>query len=725
MDPQCQFFHIDTYSDVRKPQRYPNGKVMPGVPRANAAGILDEASREASACSHLDDPSMPIWHLGDRDTIERAGVAWLASDVIDARGKTRWDAAWLVAGVISIPKILNERWHEYRETAIAWLKKKYGECLHGIVEHTEEPYRHIHFYVVPKPGNAFATIHPGYYARYEERQRLKVIKVRSKALSMITGPQLDCVSEPIPAPDQDRVNHEASCYQEAMRLLQDEFHKDVAGPFGLKRDGPKRRRKNRAQVVLEKRLEKAHLLRDECKRLEKDNAEAMQQMVESRAHDVQQARLLEQQFAQEKAAFEKMQAEAQAENRSEQADLLVKQQILEAETARLKILVDAASRESQLARLETEQLLSDKAMFKEAQEDGEAVIANERNAIALQLRQLAEERRQLNLDRSRPGARAQPENSLAVTLPPTPVPPNRTFPSEGPAGAPPPANVSARVDVPPPQTRQVADSQRQIRPPATSPRRDPVTAPALSPEKRLTRVAMRLDDLNRVLSVANAPVPDRMIAEFVIGGSRLERLRTYLEWQELETILVEEMMLHPPENRAAMLNSMLRLYPSMMEKHDEERMIALFKKLVMERNAAAGIDGKAGQAGRSVSAPAAQTAYNIHIARNKSIDNLEGLQKMAYGAYLIVIDLSIQALAQGKASHSPANWDEVIQRIIRTAIGKSRQPGEVYAALINHCPPLVDTALHAALHQQIMGFPAPSIAPTQSPNRHVLQRPKP
>ena len=36
--------------------------------------------------------------------------------------------------------------------------------MKSVVEHTDEPYPHIHFYVVPKKGEKFDSIHEGYAA---------------------------------------------------------------------------------------------------------------------------------------------------------------------------------------------------------------------------------------------------------------------------------------------------------------------------------------------------------------------------------------------------------------------------------------------------------------------------------------------------------------------------------------------------------------------------------
>ena len=49
------------------------------------------------------------------------------------------------------------------------LKTKYGDNLKSVVEHTDEAYPHLHFYVVPKLGDRFDSVHDGYRAANEAK----------------------------------------------------------------------------------------------------------------------------------------------------------------------------------------------------------------------------------------------------------------------------------------------------------------------------------------------------------------------------------------------------------------------------------------------------------------------------------------------------------------------------------------------------------------------------
>lgn len=70
------------------------------------------------------------------------------------------DAPVLLAGVISYPE-RGEDWQEFKETALEWLKGEYGDNLVSVVEHQDEKHPHLHFYAVPKPGQAFNDLHQG------------------------------------------------------------------------------------------------------------------------------------------------------------------------------------------------------------------------------------------------------------------------------------------------------------------------------------------------------------------------------------------------------------------------------------------------------------------------------------------------------------------------------------------------------------------------------------
>lgn len=109
-----------------------------------------------------------------------------------------------------------DEWPAYRDEAIEWLKKKYGDNLKSVVEHTDEPYPHIHFYVVPKKGEKFDSIHEGYAA-------------------------MNAVPKESPRIDRK------TAFGVAMTAWQDEVYLAFGLKYGLARTGPRRQRLTRAE----------------------------------------------------------------------------------------------------------------------------------------------------------------------------------------------------------------------------------------------------------------------------------------------------------------------------------------------------------------------------------------------------------------------------------------------------------------------------------------------
>ena len=214
-----QFVHVDSYSSARPKARTRRGGTTGTSARKwSASDVLDEATREPDACKHVESPLPPTWLVGSREDVERAGDAWAAVTVTQSKKgerAVRSDAPWLAAGVVSLPKERASEWPEFRDATVAHLRKKYGGRLRGVVEHLDEPHPHLHFYVVPEPGESFGAVHQGYAAKTAAR------KSGVKAVG--------------------------SAFVGAMRAMQDEFYERVGAAFGLARTGPRRDRKTRAE----------------------------------------------------------------------------------------------------------------------------------------------------------------------------------------------------------------------------------------------------------------------------------------------------------------------------------------------------------------------------------------------------------------------------------------------------------------------------------------------
>lgn len=222
-----QFIHIESYSkSPPKSAQHKNKKS--GKSSGKKAGhcvnyVVKEAIRDPDSIPHIKDPKPPIYHHGKPlEQLEDTCTAWLSS-MKDAKGRAmRKDALCLVAGVASAPDDLDDSaWGAFRDDVIGWLKNKYGERLETIIEHIDESHKHLHFYVVPLPGEKFEVIHQG-----------KTAAARSKEAGEVKGQQNDA-------------------YKAAMRELQDEFYSDVGIIHGFTRIGPARRRLTREEWKLE------------------------------------------------------------------------------------------------------------------------------------------------------------------------------------------------------------------------------------------------------------------------------------------------------------------------------------------------------------------------------------------------------------------------------------------------------------------------------------------
>ena len=222
-----QFIHIESYSRTApKTAQHKNKKS--GKQSSKKGGhcvsyIVKEAIRDPDSIPHIDSPTPPIYHHGKPlEALEATCEDW-AGSMTDARGhKLRKDALCLVAGVASAPHDISEEdWVAFRADLIKWLQEKYGERLQTIIEHTDESHPHLHFYVVPLPGERFEVIHEG-----------KAAAAEAKAAGELKGEQ-------------------NKAYKAAMREFQDEFYNDVGIEHGFTRIGPGKRRLTREEWKLE------------------------------------------------------------------------------------------------------------------------------------------------------------------------------------------------------------------------------------------------------------------------------------------------------------------------------------------------------------------------------------------------------------------------------------------------------------------------------------------
>ena len=203
-----QFVRIQTYARVasKKAQQMEDAKAAAKGKAAktvwNSSDVIAEALRDEGACGHVLDPQPPIFHFGNEARMRGlvAELEGVANAVYERTGKRpRKDTSHLLAGVLSYPDDAPKgaRYDEWRERSIKWLHKRYGSNLVAILEHGDEANPHLHFYCIEPEGLDVKRLHEGWVAKKD---------------------------------GQD--------YRTAMKLVQDDYHRDVGSYVGLLRVGP-------------------------------------------------------------------------------------------------------------------------------------------------------------------------------------------------------------------------------------------------------------------------------------------------------------------------------------------------------------------------------------------------------------------------------------------------------------------------------------------------------
>ena len=247
-----QFIHIETYAreaSTKTPTKSKAAKAKASTPQERLAAlgganapkgmdaftqadgkgkkakvsmreVLAEALRDDDHCNHVDAPEPPTFLVGDEATL-RELPAEIERNLADHKKRTggpavRKDAHVLLAGVASYPRALADadpkghaRWEK---ATVKWLQKRYGDDLRAVLRHDDEAHPHIHFFVCGRERVNAKELHDGYVAK-------------AKASTPKEG---------------------VAAFNDAMRDYQSAFYAEVGHGAGLLRDGPKRKRMDRA-----------------------------------------------------------------------------------------------------------------------------------------------------------------------------------------------------------------------------------------------------------------------------------------------------------------------------------------------------------------------------------------------------------------------------------------------------------------------------------------------
>ncbi len=202
-----QFVHVEYYARATPHSKQDGRSIF---------DVANEAVRAPENCGHIASPLPPKSHFGVSPLL----AAKLSEDWSRAQftpylhkrsGETklrriRPDQACALVGVVSAPPEFEQgsKWTAFIARTIAWLRKKYGRRLKSVIEHTDEPQLHLHFWVVPEHGERFSEVHQGLRAMEE-------------------------------LPRKARRTRRVAAFSAAMSRYQDEFFEAVAGAFGFKR----------------------------------------------------------------------------------------------------------------------------------------------------------------------------------------------------------------------------------------------------------------------------------------------------------------------------------------------------------------------------------------------------------------------------------------------------------------------------------------------------------
>jgi len=323
-----QFGHISWAARVqlkKRTSRTENGMTTRDI-GWSAQDIASEAMRIDGHCEHVEHPEPPRVIYGV-DALAAADQAMAWGDqakTTTGKGTERAlqrNAPVMACGVVSWPRERMDEWPAYRDATVDALKDRYGDRLRSVVEHLDERHPHVHFYVVPRPGESFGAVHEGYAASREARK----------------------------TPE----NKIRTAYQDAMKRWQDWLHAATGVRFGLERIGPARERRERDEHMRLRALEDAEKAassaRDALARAEavRDEAERDHQAAQlMRAEYAQALLLLEQQQAEldgqlrdvrrERRALDRQKEELTAEQQQRKADLDAREEALKADRAGLK-----------------------------------------------------------------------------------------------------------------------------------------------------------------------------------------------------------------------------------------------------------------------------------------------------------------------------------------------------------------------------------------------------
>ncbi|BCM24350.1 plasmid recombination protein [Methyloradius palustris] len=241
-EQKSQFMHLELYSRT--------GAIIQSskARKTSTVGVINEAIRTNGFTSHIMadgySPAPPTYLYSQNnlslDDHYKEILAQVENEKDSLGRKIKSDKNILLAGVVSYPKPrLANNWDSddkqnyimFKDQSIEFMKNKWGDNLLCVLEHTDEEYPHLHFYVVNKNRIASTPeMHPG----FAENIRL----------------EKEAKAENRPVIKKEQV----SAYKIAMRKFQDDFFNTVSIYCGFDRLGPKVQRLTRTEWKIRKQV---------------------------------------------------------------------------------------------------------------------------------------------------------------------------------------------------------------------------------------------------------------------------------------------------------------------------------------------------------------------------------------------------------------------------------------------------------------------------------------
>lgn len=287
--------------------------------------------------------------------------------------KIRIDANIALSGVLSYPVPWSEvrasphemrRYERWRGRAVKFLQKDFGVTLRSVVQHDDEPYPHLHYWVVddlaPNSGFGVGRVHPGVKAE--------------RGLDKDAAPK-----------------ERKEAYVAAMRDFQDRFYCAVSARSGHLRSGPRRERLSRAEYNA--RQEVAMQLAELFEAIEQEQEKlrvAWHHLEEARqAHRVLVERTSDWQSRTRTYEQDVRRQQQDARNAQEQAeeakrDAEARQANVDGMKARAEALQAQMLEVRQTAAAAKDEAAREKQARKKAEDEGRQELAKYRGALAVE-----------------------------------------------------------------------------------------------------------------------------------------------------------------------------------------------------------------------------------------------------------------------------------------------------------------------------------------------------